>query len=85
MNLRIVPGGSLVPAIVTNWNLQCYFLLYYTYLSNSCEGTIDVTLKIKKSHFLPGQRGHQQLPGSLLWCPDLVATIQMYPDITNFF
>ena len=46
-------GGCLVPARNTNWNIEFYFLLYYTYLSNSCERTITVSMKIKKLHFLP--------------------------------
>ena len=81
--VRQNPGGCLVPARITNSNLQFYFLLYYTYWSNSCEETIDLTLKIKKFHFLPG-RQPPAVTWILVWCPDLVATIQMQPDITNW-
>ena len=70
------PGGCLVPARITNCYLQFYFLLYYTYLSNSCQRTIDVTLKIKKFNFLPGQQP-LAVTWILVWCPDLVATILM--------
>ena len=60
-------GGCLVPARNTNWNIEFYFLLYYTYLSNSCERTITVSVKIKNLIFYLSARILEAawcLPGS---------------------